>query len=164
MKNKSMEFEGMGQKRLAEILSNFGNVSVAVVGDVCLDCYWRADMRLSRLSRETPHFPLPVVEERTALGGGGNVIANIAELKPKNIAVITVLGDDWRGDETASLLNELNVDISGVVKDKSITTNAYIKPLRSGISDVIYEDPRLDFQSYRPLNAETEEKIILYIN
>jgi len=159
MKRKLMDYTGMGRERLETILTDVGGVRVAVVGDVCLDCYWRADMRLSKLSRETPHFPLPVVEERTALGGGGNVIANIAALNPCNIAVVTVIGNDWRGDETANLLKNLNADISGVVRD-NITTNAYIKPLRSGISDVVYEDPRLDFQSYEPLAAETEERII----
>ena|GEM_PF-4288646 len=34
----------------------------------------------AELSRETPHFAMPVVEERVSLGGGGNVAANMAAL------------------------------------------------------------------------------------
>ena len=52
------------------------SVTAMVVGDVCLDAYWMADMRLSSLSRETPHHNMPVVEERYALGAAGNVMAN----------------------------------------------------------------------------------------
>ena len=62
------QFAGINGGRLEEILSRLADVSIAVVGDGCLDVYWEADMTRSQLSRETPHFPLPVVKERTSLG------------------------------------------------------------------------------------------------
>ncbi|MBQ3424214.1 MAG: hypothetical protein IJH38_03340 [Clostridia bacterium] len=49
----------MKREALEALLDGMGRGRVALIGDLCLDMYWRADMRLSELSRETPHFPLP---------------------------------------------------------------------------------------------------------
>ena len=66
-----------------QILENIGKIRIAVIGDVCLDVYWTADMKKSVLSRETPHHPLPVVEEKMSPGGAANVIMNALALKPE---------------------------------------------------------------------------------
>ena len=47
---------------LDAIFSGIDRARVGVIGDFCLDVYWLADMTRSELSRETPHFPLPVVQ------------------------------------------------------------------------------------------------------
>ena len=145
---------------LERILREVFDVRVCVAGDLCLDIYWRADMRFSRLSRETPHFPLPVVEERIALGGGGNVMANVCALGVEAMLPVTVLGADWRGSAARQALAALGAPEAGVVTDGTRVTPCYAKPLRAGISDVVYEDPRLDFENYRPLSPETEEKVL----
>lgn len=54
-----------------EILQKIRARKAVLIGDLCLDVYWSCDMTKSHLSRETAHFPLPVVEERTSAGGGG---------------------------------------------------------------------------------------------
>ena len=97
------QFAGINGGRLEEILSRLADVSIAVVGDGCLDVYWEADMTRSQLSRETPHFPLPVVKERTSLGAAANVAANLAALGLKRVGFLTVIGDDWRGREMEKL-------------------------------------------------------------
>ena len=84
-------------KRAGEIAAAIPGVSVCVVGDLCLDLYWHADMRRSRLSRETPHFPLPIVKETCTPGAGGNVVQNILALGVKRLFPVSVVGDDWRG-------------------------------------------------------------------
>ena len=63
-------------------LGKLGKGRIGVIGDFCLDVYWHADMTKSELSRETPHFPLPIVQERLSPGGAGNVVANLLALKP----------------------------------------------------------------------------------
>ena len=55
-------------------------LKVGIIGDFCLDVYWTAEMKKSELSRETPHYPLPVVEERMSAGGAGNVAVNVSSL------------------------------------------------------------------------------------
>jgi bifunctional ADP-heptose synthase (sugar kinase/adenylyltransferase) len=57
-------------------------------------------------------------------------------------------------------LEEHGIDCSYVVRETGVVTNTYIKPLRCGISDVVYEDPRLDFENRAPVSAECERKIL----
>ena len=142
-------------------LRKLGKGRIVVIGDFCLDVYWHADMTKSELSRETPHFPLPIVQERLSPGGAGNVVMNLLALEPKSVAAIGVFGDDWRGVALKDLLSKAGADVSGVVTDKARVTNTYIKPLRKGFADnVVYEDPRLDFTNYDPLGTATEKRLI----
>ena len=152
--------KNMTRETLITLLQNTDHARVGLIGDLCLDMYWLADMKLSELSRETPHYPLPIVEERFAPGGAGNVANNIAALKPKKLLVAGVVGNDWRGELLLHAMANVGIDCSYVIKDDSRVTNTYIKPLRKGISDVIYEDPRLDFESRNPISAAVEEKIL----
>ena len=142
-------------------LKKLGRGRIGVIGDFCLDVYWQADMTKSELSRETPHFPLPIVGERLSPGGAGNVVMNVLALEPKLVAAIGVFGDDWRGAALKDLLKRAGADISGVVTDATRVTNTYIKPLRKGFAEnVVYEDPRLDFTNYDALGVATEKRLI----
>ena len=74
----------LSREELAALLHRVDGARVGLIGDLCLDLYWLADMKLSELSRETPHYPLPIVEERFAPGGAGNVATNIFRLSELN--------------------------------------------------------------------------------
>ena len=142
-------------------LERLGKGRIGVIGDFCLDVYWHADMTKSELSRETPHFPLPVVEERLSPGGAGNVVMNLLALAPKSVSAVGVFGADWRGATLKDLLRQAGADVSGVVTDSARVTNTYVKPLRKGFSEqVVYEDPRLDFTNYDALAASTERRLL----
>jgi len=154
----------LSRERLVQLLANADKAKIGLIGDLCLDMYWLADMKLSELSRETPHYPLPVVEERYAPGGAGNAACNIAALKPGVLQVIGLVGEDWRGDLLIRALAEQGIDGKYIVRDTSVTTNAYIKPLRRGISDVTYEDPRLDFENRAPISEAAERKVLDALN
>lgn len=143
-----------------ELFTRLSECRIAVIGDFCLDAYWEADMRLSELSRETPHYPLPIVSERLSLGGAGNVAANVLALAPARVSCVGVVGADWRGRALLDLLREQGADVSGMMVDETRQTNAYIKPLRRGMSEVVYEDPRLDFANYTPLSVQTETALL----
>jgi rfaE bifunctional protein kinase chain/domain len=153
-------FEGIDRARLEDILAKFGEVRVALLGDLCLDVYWRADMTRSELSRETPHHPLPVVSETMSPGAGGNVAANLAALRPKHVTALGIIGRDWRGSALETELERCGIDVGGVVVSATATTNAYCKPYRRGISSVEYEDPRIDFTNHVPLSSEDERRLI----
>ena len=79
------KYPGLAQADFASILSGISHSRIGLVGDLCLDMYMLADMRLSELSREVPNYTLPVVEERTSPGGAGNVAANLAALRPASL-------------------------------------------------------------------------------
>lgn len=148
------------RKALEEILSGIPALRVGLLGDGCADIYWEADMRKSELSREAPHFPLPVVGERFSLGAGANVAANLAALGPKSLSFITVCGNDWRGGIFLSLLEKAGIPAEHVVRSGKVVTPAYCKPIRRGISDVHYEDPRIDFENREALPKDAEERIL----
>ena len=145
---------------LEALLDGMGRARIGLVGDLCLDVYWKADMRLSELSRETPHYPLPVVEERVSPGGAGNVACNLAALAPGGLKVLGLVGEDWRGELLIRALEERGVDTGLVVRNGAVCTNAYIKPLRAGISDVVYEDPRIDFENRAPVAPALEAAVL----
>lgn len=150
----------LSRDTLEQLLTQAHTGRVGLIGDLCLDMYWIADMKLSQLSRETPHYPLPVVQERFAPGGAGNVACNLAALEPACVQVLGVVGTDWRGDLLLKALSQQGICTESVVRDESLVTNTYIKPLRCGISDVVYEDPRLDFENRTSLSAATEKALL----
>ena len=96
---------------LEAALNDFSKARVAMIGDLCLDLYIFGDMRLSELSRETPHFPIPVVSERYNPGGAGNVACNIAALQPESFSVVGLIGTDWRG---TLLLKALGIKVGSI--------------------------------------------------
>jgi len=150
----------LSEARLEALLAAVESVRVCVAGDVCLDLYWHADMTRSQLSRETPHFPLPIVEERFSPGGAGNVACNLRALRPRGLTLLGVVGEDWRGQLLAQALKAQGVACDGLLRAPGRVTNAYIKPLRKGLSDTVYEDPRLDFENDQPLAVEAERALI----
>jgi len=145
--------------RLQTILSAMNNITIGIIGDGCVDIYWKADMSLSELSLETPHFPLPVVEERVSLGAGSNVAANAVDLGAANVSMVTVIGSDWRGELFLKLAGDKGIDTNHVVRSMSRITPAYGKPLRAN-GDVVYEDPRLDFENRNELSSGDENRIV----
>ncbi len=153
--------EPLSHGEFASLLKSIDNVKMGLIGDLCLDVYWAADMRLSELSRETPHYPLPIIEERYSLGGAGNVAANLAALNPSEVWAVGTVGDDWRADLLIREMNKRNINCSYVLRSPDLVTNTYIKPLRHGISDVVYEDPRLDFENRKALSSENEKRVLL---
>jgi len=153
-------FAPITRTRLQEILDKIKTVRAAIFGDLCIDVYWDVDMRMSELSRETPHFAMPVVKERISLGGGGNVAANLAALAPKQVLAGGLIGNDWRGHELTSIMTSLDIDSSNIVRGEGLITNAFCKPMRRGISDTVYEDPRLDFANVTPFGPDIEDAMI----
>ncbi len=150
---------GLTEKRLNEILDKIENVKAVLIGDLCLDVYWSADMTKSVLSRETPHFPLPVTEERMSLGAGGNAANNMATLT-KNLKVLGVVGNDWRGMCLKQCAEKAGIDAKNIVEAQNRITNAYCKPMRRGFLGFEVEDPRLDFESFSPIDEKTETALI----
>lgn len=149
---------------MSNILDCINNARVGVIGDFCVDIYWEIDMKKSELSLETPHFPHPVVGERIYPGAAGNVAVNVSRLKPKKIMACGVVGRDWRASALKAALEKEGIPTDGFITDASLTTNAYCKPMLHGISAVVYEDPRLDFENFSPLSAETEDKILAWLD
>lgn len=150
----------LANDEIKAILQKIEDVRVGILGDGCIDIYWDADMTISELSRETPHYPLPIVNERISLGACANVAANVRSLKPKFVTILTVIGRDWRGEELIRELNAQDIDTGNLIVSESRITPAYCKPMRRGISDVVYEDPRIDFENLSEISTEDENQVL----
>lgn len=149
-----------GKAGLTGILEGISRARIGLIGDLCLDMYMDVDMRLSELSREVPNYTLPVVGERVSPGGAGNVAANLAALKPKALRVLGVLGRDWRGGLLKEALKARGVPTDELIVSPRATTNAYIKPVRRGYSDLLYESPRLDYENREVLSGGDEAALM----
>lgn len=159
-----MEHVALNEQTLSHILENVKNVSIGVLGDVCLDIYWIADMTRSKLSRETPHFPLPIVQERITPGAAGNVVMNMKDLGANTVYVLSAVGHDWRGRLLLDILEAKGIDTSYIVQSDDMITPSYCKPVRKGISPISYEDPRLDFENAVSLSTRTADELCRYLD
>ena len=127
----------MTRGELEHLLGEMGNVRAAVIGDVCLDAYWHADMRRSELSRETPHFARPVFREQYSGGA---------------------LGIDWRARILLDILQAKGIDTSRVLQNEERLTPAFLKPILHGF-EASQEAERFDFLSAEPPSAAELEEL-----
>lgn len=158
-----MALQGLTRQRLNELLERIREVRAVLIGDLCLDVYWSADMTRSVLSRETPHYPLPVTQERMSAGAGGNAAMNMAALAGKNLLVVGVVGDDWRGGCLMQVFADQGVESCHIVAAPGRITNAYCKPMRRGYLGIEVEDPRIDFEAFTPLSEQAEALLIHHL-
>jgi rfaE bifunctional protein kinase chain/domain len=87
------------RERLLELFGKMKERRIVVVGDAMLDVYLAGDAE--RLSPEAPVPVVSVRSRRTALGGAGNVAANVAATGAE-CRLVAVLGDDSRGNTLRS--------------------------------------------------------------
>ncbi len=99
---------------LAALVARFAGRRVAVLGDCMLDRYlWGSVERIS------PEAPVPVVEierESHALGGAGNVAANLRALGAEPL-LLGVVGEDGDGRALTTDFAARGLDTRGVVAD-----------------------------------------------
>jgi rfaE bifunctional protein kinase chain/domain len=98
--------------RARDILNRASGVRILVVGDLMLDRYI-----IGSVDRISPEAPVPVVRvegESLAVGGAGNVAANIVALG-SSCEVVGCVGDDPEGGLLLSRLREMGVGTDGIV-------------------------------------------------
>jgi D-beta-D-heptose 7-phosphate kinase/D-beta-D-heptose 1-phosphate adenosyltransferase len=102
-----------------DIIKSFRNTRILVIGDLILDHYiW------GRVERISPEAPVPVVEvtrESFMLGGAANVSHNIVSLGGK-ASVVGINGDDIAGNALLKMLEQKNIDCSGIFVSNRPTT------------------------------------------
>ena len=141
---------------IPEILEKIKEVKIAVYGDFCLDAYWIMDPAGSELSVETGLQAESVTSQKYSPGGAGNVVANVAALKPKAINVIGVIGDDIHGRELSRQLQQLGADTSNLtIQKENFETYTYTKKILEG-----NEQPRIDFGLNNVRTIATDDEII----
>ncbi|MCF6222111.1 MAG: PfkB family carbohydrate kinase [Flavobacteriaceae bacterium] len=146
----------MKSSSVKKILKKIKDVKIAVYGDFCLDVYWDMDPNGSEVSVETGLQAESVKKHTYSLGGAGNIVANVAALKPKSIRVIGVVGNDIYGNELKSKLNAIGADTDTLtVQTHNFSTYAYIKKMYGD-----KEEPRMDFGLNNKRSKQTDTEIL----
>ena len=141
---------------ISEIIGKINDVKIAVYGDFCLDAYWTMDPAGSEVSVETGLQAESVASQIYSPGGAGNVLANVAALKPKEIKVIGVIGDDIHGRELSRQLQQLGADTDALtIQKENFETYTYTKKILEG-----KEQPRIDFGLNNVRTVETDSEIL----
>lgn len=141
--------------RVAELMEAVSSRNILVVGDVMLDEYLWGNVH--RMSPEAP-VPIVAVERQShALGGAGNVAANLASLGSK-VWLVGVVGNDLQAAQLAELLT-LTPNISPYLypcQDRPTTIKTRI--IAHG-QQVL----RADREERHPISTEAEEHIINWV-
>jgi D-glycero-beta-D-manno-heptose-7-phosphate kinase len=121
--------------RAEELLGKAKGVRILVVGDLMLDRYL-----IGTVERVSPEAPVPVVlveKESWALGGGGNVAANVAALGAAS-DMVGCVGADEEGRLVRESLSQLGVGIGGVlqVDDRPTTVKTRIMARRQHVTRI----------------------------
>ncbi|CAN7393044.1 PfkB family carbohydrate kinase [Paenibacillus sp. LjRoot153] len=148
------------RNQVVDILQRISSLRVGVVGDACLDIYWHADMTISELSRETPHYNLPITQEEHSPGAAGNVAVNFTKLNCAKVSICSVFGNDWRGNLLMDKFSEHNVDYSYSQRDQHRYTPTYCKTIRHGLQGVRQEDSRHDFVNRTELSEASTLQLL----
>jgi D-beta-D-heptose 7-phosphate kinase/D-beta-D-heptose 1-phosphate adenosyltransferase len=134
------------------VLARLGAVRVLVAGDLILDRFVNGV-----IERISPEAPIPVLHGRgtsQALGGAGNVAANIVALGGAAIAVSAV-GEDTAGRAVLAMLGDLGVATGGIVRAPARMTSA-----KSRFIAMNQQVLRFDEEEVAPLDAATRADLV----
>jgi bifunctional ADP-heptose synthase (sugar kinase/adenylyltransferase) len=152
--------------RLESLLHRFGDLRIALVGDLYLDRYLDIEPGVCEISIETGLEAYQVSRVRNSPGVVGTVINNLAALGVGENSVgqlvpVTVIGDDGHGDDLMRLLAGLPVDPRHVLRDPTRLTPTYTKPMQpvDAAGSTYSELNRLDVRTRGPLSDETRREL-----
>ncbi len=144
------------EDELRALLAGGAGAKVAVLGDFCLDVYWHVDPNAAEPSLETGLETRPVSAQRCALGGAGNVVANLRALGCGHVRAFGVVGDDLWGRELLALLRADGAETGGMhTAPPDWATLVYIKPHLHE-----RESHRFDFGHNNALADTTAESLL----
>jgi len=125
---------------------------IALFGDVMLDYYLIGET--DRISPEAPIQVIDIESEKYLLGGAGNVANNLISFG-SDVTFFSVIGDDEDGKRVLNILDDLSVNISGVIKDKDRKTTIKSRILSRGQQII-----RFDKESRSNISQNIENMII----
>jgi D-beta-D-heptose 7-phosphate kinase/D-beta-D-heptose 1-phosphate adenosyltransferase len=140
------------RERLLELFAKMKQCRIVVVGDAMLDVYLAGEAE--RLSPEAPVPVVTVRSRRTALGGAGNVAANVAATGA-DCRLVAVVGDDARGDTLRTELAQARLADQYLVAVPGRPTTSKTRVMARG-QQVL----RIDEEVEDPVPARAEEHIL----
>lgn len=138
------------------VLNGFKGISVAVIGDFCIDTYLLLNGDTVEISVETGLRTRSVKEMRFELGGAANVAKNLSVLGVGNVSAFGIIGDDVYGREMCRQFDSMGINRSGLLVQKAgWSTNTYTKPY----SDFC-EESRIDIGNFNTPDRGISENVL----
>lgn len=144
----------MTDSDLQNLLDNFPNQHVLVVGDLMVDEYLHGNV--DRISPEAPVQVVDVEEEEMTLGGAGNVLKNLNALDA-NASILSVLGNEEHGELIRNHLNDLGIGEELLVEEKDRISSKKTRVLAESYNQQII---RIDRESRNPIKASTHDSLM----
>ena len=141
----------MNQRRAQQIIQNFSQQNIVVLGDLMLDEFIWGEVR-----RISPEAPVPVVEvkrESWHLGGAGNVVSNLLALGAK-ASPIGLIGDDAAGRRLREAFAVRQATTEGLITDPTRPTT-----VKTRIVAHSQQMLRTDRENRNPISASNEDRI-----
>jgi len=151
----------MTPARFAEITGRYPGLTVALLGDFCLDRYFDIDPARAEISIETGLPVHNITRVRCMPGAAGTILNNLSALGAGRILCIGIRGDDGEGFELQrALLTRPGADATGLAVVPGRNTFTYTKPLlhREGIPPE--ELSRLDLKNFTPTPVDAETAVV----
>jgi D-glycero-beta-D-manno-heptose-7-phosphate kinase len=141
----------LSRDRIEALIARMRMSRIVVVGDAMLDIYLAGDAE-----RISPEAPVPVVivhGRRHALGGAGNVAANVAAAGGE-ARLVAVVGDDSRGDSLRGELAAHRLRDQYLVSASARPTTSKTRVMARGQQVV-----RIDEEVDDPISDRTERQV-----
>jgi len=145
--------------RLAELTRRFADLTVAVVGDYCLDRYLMIDPTLDEPSLETGLTARQVIDVRSNPGAAGTIAVNLRSLGAK-VLTVGLTGADGGGFDLVSGLERLGARTELMVGVPDRLTAVYTKPMVPGTGGRLEELNRLDIFPRTPTPALAQRRLV----
>ncbi len=149
----------MNAERAKEILDNFADKRVLVVGDVMLDEYvWG---RVSRVSPEAPVMIVDADSHTFVPGGAANVVNNVCALGAKAI-IAGIVGEDTAAGTLKEKLTEEGADVAGLVAVSGRPTTLKTRVIahtQQGAQQVV----RVDHERRDAISADIQTTLLAFL-
>jgi len=143
--------------RLIEIVRSFADRRMLIVGDAIADQFLYGN--ISRVSREAPVFILRHEQTQTVPGGAANCAMNLASLGAR-VSLIAAVGNDEPGRELSTKLEDVGVDVSGVIVSDNIQTTTKVRILAGQSHSNKQQVIRIDYEGHPLGDGEPHDSII----
>ncbi len=138
-----------------DIMENFHETKVLVIGDIILDRYLKGDS-----TRLSPEAPVPIVNISTnheAVGGAANIALNFCALGA-HVTLLSAVGDDEDGQKAIELLKKAGIRADVIFKETGRKT--MVKTRVMAQCQIL---ARFDYGAQKPVNEQTRQHLAKYL-
>ena len=156
-----MSTETTTRHKLAEVIPQFANCRVLIIGDAIADRFVYGN--ISRVSREAPVFILRHEHTETVPGGAANCAVNVAALGAK-VSLLSVIGNDEPGQQLRSKLAAAGVNTSALLVSDGWRTTTKERILAGQAHSTKQQVIRIDYEGTQLPDESLRESILESIN